>query len=100
MPEGLKAAIAVGIGLFIALIGLVDAGFVRRMPDEAGTTVPVQLGIADNLHGWPALVFVLGLLVTAVLVVRRVKGAILIGIVGTTVLAIIVEAIARPARPS
>jgi AGZA family xanthine/uracil permease-like MFS transporter len=94
VPEGLKAAIGVGIGLFIALIGFVDGGFVRRVPNEANTTVPVQLGISNNLQSWPALVFVLGLLLTAVLVARRAKGAILIGIV-TTILAIIVEALAH-----
>ena len=44
-PTQLKTAISVGIGLFIALIGLVDAGFVRRIPDAANTTVPVQLGV-------------------------------------------------------
>ena len=44
VPAQLKTAISVGIGLFIALIGLVDAGFVRRIPDAAHTTVPVQLG--------------------------------------------------------
>ena len=43
IPAQLKVAISVGIGLFIALIGFVDAGFVRG-PDIAGTTVPVQLG--------------------------------------------------------
>ena len=50
----LKIAISVGIGLFIALIGFVDAGFVRRIPDAANTTVPVQLGAdrrADRLAG-------------------------------------------------
>ena len=40
VPAQLKTAISVGIGLFIALIGLVDAGFVRRIPDAANTTVP------------------------------------------------------------
>jgi AGZA family xanthine/uracil permease-like MFS transporter len=95
IPTQLKTAISVGIGLFIAFIGFVDAGFVRRIPDAAGTTVPVQLGQTGQLAGWPVFVFVAGLLVTAVLVARRVKGAILIGIVGTTVLAIIVEAIAN-----
>ena len=95
VPEGLKAAIGVGIGLFIALIGFVDGGFVRRVPNEAGTTVPVQLGIQNNLQSWPALVFVIGLLVTAVLVARHTRGAILIGIIGTTILAIIVEALAK-----
>src|ERR1043165_4399056 len=44
VPTQLKLAISVGIGLFIALVGLVDAGFVRRVPDAAHTTVPVQLG--------------------------------------------------------
>ncbi|REE96710.1 NCS2 family permease [Thermomonospora umbrina] len=91
IPAGLKTAIAVGIGLFIALIGFVDAGFVRRIPDAAGTTVPVQLGATGSLSGWPTLVFVVGLLGTVLLVARRVKGAILIGIVATTVFAIVVE---------
>src|SRR5690606_36290033 len=97
IPPELKTAISVGIGLFIALIGFVDAGFVRRVPDAAGTTVPVQLGSlgTGSLTGWPTLVFVIGLLGTAVLVARKVKGAILIGILGSTVLAIIVEAIAK-----
>jgi adenine/guanine/hypoxanthine permease len=93
VPTQLKTAIGVGIGLFLMIIGLVDAGFVRRIPDAANTTVPVQLGIGGKLDSWPSLVFVLGLLLTLVLFVRRVKGAILIGILATTVLAIIVEAI-------
>jgi AGZA family xanthine/uracil permease-like MFS transporter len=94
VPTQLKTAIGVGIGLFLMIIGLVDAGFVRRVPDASGTTVPVELGIG-KLDSWPALVFVLGLLLTLVLFVRRIKGAILIGILVTTVLAIIVEAIAH-----
>jgi AGZA family xanthine/uracil permease-like MFS transporter len=93
VPTQLKTAIGVGIGLFLMIIGLVDAGFVRRIPDASGTTVPVELGIGGKLTSWPLLVFCLGLLLTLVLFVRRVKGAILIGILGTTVLAIIVEAI-------
>jgi AGZA family xanthine/uracil permease-like MFS transporter len=99
VPTQLKTAIGVGIGLFLMIIGLVDAGFVRRIPDAAGTTVPVELGLGGKLATWPALVFVLGLLLTLVLFVRRVKGAILIGILATTVLAIIVEAVAK-AGPS
>ena len=95
VPTQLKTAIGVGIGLFLMIIGLVDAGFVRRIPDAAGTTVPVELGLGGKLSTWPALVFVLGLLLTLVLFVRKVKGAILIGILVTTVLAIIVEAIAK-----
>src|SRR6185503_12380463 len=95
VPTQLKTAIGVGIGLFLALIGLVDAGFVRRVPDAAGTTVPVGMGISGKLVSWPSLVFVIGLLATLILVVRKVRGAILIGILGTTVLAIVVEAIAK-----
>lgn len=95
VPTQLKTAIGVGIGLFLTIIGLVDAGFVRRIPDAANTTVPVGLGIGGKLVTWPALVFVIGLLATLIMVNRRVKGAILIGILGSTILAIIVEAIAN-----
>nr|WP_221379733.1 NCS2 family permease [Actinoplanes polyasparticus] len=96
VPTQLKTAIGVGIGLFLMIIGLVDAGFVNRVPDAANTTVPVELGVGGKLATWPAAVFVIGLLFTLVLFVRKVRGAILIGILGTTVLAIIVEAIAHP----
>lgn len=99
VPTQLKTAIGVGIGLFLALIGFVDAGFVRRVPDVAGTTVPVGLGIGGKLISWPALAFGIGLLLTVVLVVRKVRGAILIGILASTALAIIIEAIAK-AGPS
>nr|WP_256206903.1 NCS2 family permease [Nocardioides luteus] len=94
VPRELKTAISVGIGLFIAVIGFVDAGFVRRIPDAANTTVPVQLGPTGQLAGWPVLVFVIGLVLIITLWVRKVRGAILISIAATTVLAIIVEAIA------
>ncbi|MGH3341831.1 MAG: solute carrier family 23 protein, partial [Carbonactinosporaceae bacterium] len=94
VPAQLKTAIAVGIGLFLTLVGLVDAGFVTRVPDAANTPVPVQLGIGGTLQSWPSLVFVIGLLATAVLVARRVKGAILLGIAGTTVVAALVESLA------
>jgi AGZA family xanthine/uracil permease-like MFS transporter len=93
VPESLKTAIVVGIGLFIALIGLVNAGFVRRIPDVAQTTVPVGLGFEGVLLGWPTLVFVFGLILTIALVVRRVRGAILIGVLAATVLAVVVEAV-------
>jgi adenine/guanine/hypoxanthine permease len=93
VPPELKAAIAVGIGLFITLIGLVDAGFVRRLPDAADTTVPVGLGINGSIASWPTLTFVVGLILTGILVAKRVKGGILIGVIGTTVFAIILEAI-------
>jgi AGZA family xanthine/uracil permease-like MFS transporter len=91
IPPQLKTAIAVGIGFFLTIIGLVDAGFIRRAQEGV---VPISFGINGQLAGWPLLVFVVGLLLTSVLVVRKVKGALLIGIVVTTVIAIIVEAIA------
>ena len=91
IPSQLKTAISVGIGLFITIIGLVDAGFVRK---PAGGPVPVELGIGGFLTGWPLLVFVFGLLAIIVMMVKRVKGAILYGIVGATVFAIILEALA------
>jgi AGZA family xanthine/uracil permease-like MFS transporter len=89
VPPQLKIAISVGIGLFITIIGLIDAGFVRK---PLGPT-PVELGIGGFLAGWPTLVFVVGLLAIIVMLVRGVRGAILYGIVGATVLAIVVEAV-------
>jgi AGZA family xanthine/uracil permease-like MFS transporter len=92
IPPQLKTAIAVGIGFFLTIIGLVDSGFIRRAQEGV---VPISFGINGQLAGWPLLVFVVGLLLTAVLVVRRVKGALLLGIIATTVIAIVVEAIAK-----
>ncbi|MFE6173764.1 NCS2 family permease [Streptomyces sp. NPDC056464] len=94
IPQPLKQAISVGIGLFIAFIGFVDAGFVSRIPDAANTTVPVQLGGAGQLAGWPILVFCLGVLLTIALLARRMKGAILISIVTMTVVAMVINSIA------
>ncbi|MEY3686326.1 MAG: hypothetical protein RLZZ73_184 [Actinomycetota bacterium] len=88
VPPQLKIAISVGIGLFIALIGLVDAGFVRRT--SAGP-VPVTLGDGGTLVGWPIIIFGLGLFLTIGLLVKKVKGAILIGIVVATAAAVAVE---------
>jgi len=88
VPAQLKIAISVGIGLFIALIGLVDAGFVRRT--SAGP-VPVTLGDGGTLVGWPIIIFGLGLFLTIGLLVKKVKGAILIGIVVATAAAVAVE---------
>ncbi len=94
VPLGLRKGIAIGIGLFIMLIGLVDSGFVTRIPDAAHTTVPLQLGGDGHLHGWPVLIFILGTLLTLSLIIRKVPGAILISIVSMTVLALIVDAVA------
>ncbi|MFF4984383.1 NCS2 family permease [Streptomyces sp. NPDC001046] len=95
VPYSLRKAISIGIGLFIMLIGLVDAGFVSRIPDAAQTTVPLQLGADGHLDGWPVLVFVLGVLLTLALIVRKVAGAILISIVAMTVVAVVINAVAK-----
>ncbi len=89
IPPQLKTAIAVGIGLFLTIIGLADAGIIRP-------GIPlISFGVGGQLAGWPILVFIFGLLLMSVLVVRKVKGGLLIGIVATTIVAIIVEAIAE-----
>ncbi|MCX4509817.1 NCS2 family permease [Streptomyces sp. NBC_01619] len=93
IPQQLKQAISVGIGLFIAFIGFVDAGFVTRIPGDTGS-VPVQLGAQGQLSGWPVLVFCLGVLLTISLVTRKVRGAILLSIVAMTVLAIVINEVA------
>ena len=88
VPTQLKIAISVGIGLFIALIGLVDSGFVRR---TGAGPVPVTLGDNGTLVGWPVIVFAFGLLLMIALLVKKVKGALLIGIIVATIAAIAIE---------
>ncbi len=80
MPQPLRKAIAPGIGLFIALIGLKNAGII-----VSNTTTFVTLG---NLHSPAVLLAILGILVTSVLLIKNVLGALLIGIVVTTVIGI------------
>jgi AGZA family xanthine/uracil permease-like MFS transporter len=88
IPMGLKRAIGVGIGLFIAFIGFVNAGFVTR----AATPVPpIQLG---TLSGIPFLTFVVGFVLSAWLMARRTRGALLWGILLTTAVAIVLNAFA------
>ncbi len=89
VPRQLRSAISVGIGLFIAFVGLINAGIVR----PGGT--PVQLGIDGSLTGWPMLVFVLGLVTIIILHARKVKGSILIGIVVATAIAFIIQWVAK-----
>ena len=87
VPEPLKYAIGVGIGLFIAFVGFVNAGITRP-------GVPlITFGVDGQLRGWPTVVFVAGLLLLIVLVARGVKGALLIGVLATAALAILVEAV-------
>lgn len=86
VPIPLKVAISVGIGLFITLIGLVDSGFVG-----SGGGTPLTLGVDGTLQGWPVLVFCIGLVLILALYTLKVRGAILIAIVVTTIIAMIVE---------
>jgi len=90
VPVELKTAISVGIGLFIALIGLFDSGFVTP-----GIGTPLQLGRNGSLAGWPILVFVIGLILMIVLMTRKVHGAILISIITSTLLSVAIEAVAH-----
>ncbi|MFG2429006.1 NCS2 family permease [Streptomyces sp. NPDC048590] len=94
VPRSLRKGIAMGIGLFVLLVGLVDSGFVSRIPDAAHTTVPLQLGNDGHLNGWPVLVFILGVLLTLGLIVRKVPGAILLSIVVMTIVAVVIDLIA------
>ncbi len=78
IPRPLRYAIAAGIGLYITLIGFANAGFIVQNPATIIGSAPLN----------PTLVtFLAGLLVTAVLVTRQVKGAILLGILFTTLAA-------------
>ena len=88
VPMPIKQAIAVGIGLFITIIGLVDAGFVTSTTLPAP---PLQLGTAGELRGWPILIFIIGFLLILFLYTRNVRGSLLIGILVATVLAVIVN---------
>jgi adenine/guanine/hypoxanthine permease len=92
IPMELKRAIGIGIGLFIAFIGLVDAGIIVH--PEAG--VPI-VGLNPDLTTLPILTFVIGMAITATLVARGMKGALLIGIIATTVIASIINALADTA---
>jgi adenine/guanine/hypoxanthine permease len=83
IPLELKKAIAIGIGLFIALIGLVDAGIVVR-----GEGTPITLA---RFTTWPVLVTVFGIVVTLILRARGFRGDLLIGIIATTILATLVN---------
>ena len=88
IPLTLKRGVSVGIGLFIAFIGLQNAG----LAVDASTLVTIT-SFTDNFttHGICALLAIIGLLFTAALHIRGVKGSILIGIVATWVLGIICQ---------
>ena len=89
IPLSLRHAIAAGIGLLIAIAGLVNAGFVTGGLPE----VPLRIHIDGGLIGWPAFVFVTGLLLISVLRWRRVPGAFIFGILGASILALFLNAV-------
>lgn len=80
VPLNLKKAVAVGIGIFITLIGMKNAGIIIANP-------ATMVGIGDVTQG-PALLALIGLVITAALFALRVHGAILIGILVTTLIGI------------
>jgi adenine/guanine/hypoxanthine permease len=88
IPMDLKRAIGIGIGLFIAFIGLVNAGVVVH--PEGGTPI---VTLSPDLTTLRMLTFVIGFVVTAGLVARRIRGGLLIGILVTTVVAIVINEI-------
>jgi len=79
IPKQIRYAVSGGIGIFIALIGLINAHFIIG---DAATLV--RLGKIDSV----TITFIAGLFITALLVTKRVKGALIIGITLTTILAI------------
>lgn len=80
IPATLKRAIGAGIGIYIAFIGLKNAGVIV---DNSATLV----SIGDLTHGSPLLA-VIGIVLTSVLIIKRVPGALLIGILGTALIGI------------
>ena len=92
VPMQLKLAITAGIGLFILFVGLVDAGFVGA---TGVASPPIGLGRdgAGSINTIPTVIFVFTLLVTGILVARKVRGGILIGLIAGAVVAVVVEAI-------
>ena len=82
IPEGLKKAVAVGIGLFIAIIGLANAGVVST---ETGTLIGF---VNFNMQNSAAVVAVIGLIITVVLYTLKVPGSVLLGIIITTIIGI------------
>lgn len=90
IPTNLKYAISVGIGLFIALIGLLDAGIITM------TSGYPALGTLDTPQVWIAL---LGLLITVVLMVRQVPGYLIIGMLCTVAVSLLLGHTALPSQP-
>lgn len=89
IPLNLKKGVSVGIGIFIAFIGLQNSGLVV---DNQSTLVTI-ISFRNNFHtaGICALLAVIGLFITAILYIKRVKGAILIGILATWILGMLCQ---------
>lgn len=92
IPLTLKAAVSVGIGLFIAFIGLQNAKLVVNS-DSTLLTYQTFKGETFNSVGMGAILALVGVLITAILLVKNVKGGILLGIIATWVLGIVCELI-------
>ena len=90
IPMTLKSAVSVGIGLFIAFIGLQNA---KIVVNSDATLLTYQTFKGDTFHsiGIGAILALIGVLVTAILLVRKIKGGILLGIIITWVLGIIIR---------
>ena len=89
IPMQLKHAVSIGIGLFIAFIGLQNAGLVT---DNASTLVSI-VNFTDNFKtvGISALLAVVGTIITAILYIRNIKGSILIGIISTWIIGMLCQ---------
>ena len=89
IPASLKLAVSGGIGLFIALIGFINAKITVGNPDTILTLRKFHVNFRSESMG--AILALVGVIITVVLLVRNVKGAILFGILATWVLGIIAE---------
>ncbi|MBP3309926.1 MAG: NCS2 family permease [Ruminococcus sp.] len=89
IPFSLKNAVSVGIGLFIAFIGLQNAGLTVANPSTLVSIVSFTDDFSTS--GICALLAMVGTLFTAILYIRKIKGSILIGILGTWILGIICQ---------
>jgi adenine/guanine/hypoxanthine permease len=87
IPMNLKRAIAVGIGLFILFIGLVNGGFVTAPPGGVPPVAPAEITTVATLT------FVIGLGLALALMAMKVRGALLISIIVTTIIAIALKAV-------
>ncbi|MGL4798857.1 MAG: NCS2 family permease [Cellulosilyticaceae bacterium] len=92
IPTSIKQAIAVGIGLFIALIGLEGAGVVIH-PQDGGTIVAL-----GNIVSGAGLLTIIGIVLTSVLLARQVKGALFIGMLATAAIGIPMGVIDLPTQ--